>query len=144
MNKNAKRQINPYQKASIETASPGKIILMLYDGALRFLTQAKEGFELEDTLQRNQTVNNNIIKVLNIVAELKSVLDHKADPKFAKTLDDLYAYVYNRLSQCNIRKDKTKIPEAEKILKDLRDAWAEMLLQQEETKPKITSLSHSA
>ena len=139
-----KRQANPYQKASIETASPGQIILMLYDGALRFLSQAKDGFELKNTIQRNEIVNNNIVRVQNIVAELKDSLDHKVEGDIPKTLDDLYSFVYHHLTQANIKKDPSHLPDCERVLKDLRDSWAEMLLAQDNSKPKITSLSQSA
>jgi len=139
-----RRQANPYQKASIETASPGQIVLMLYDGALRFLSQAKEGFELDSPIQRNEVVNNNIVRVLNIVAELRDSLDHKVDSEIPKTLDDLYNFVYHHLTQANIKKDPVHLPDCERVLKNLRDSWAEMLLNQDKDKPKIKSLSQSA
>lgn len=144
MNQPYKRQANPYQKASIETASPGQIILMLYDGALRFLSQAKDGFSLDNPIQRNERVNNNIVRVLNIVAELKDSLNHKVEGDLPKTLDDLYDFIYHHLSQANIKKDPAHLPDCERVLKNLRDSWAEMLLTQENDKPKITSLSQSA
>lgn len=139
-----KRQANPYQKASIETASPGQIILMLYDGALRFLAQANDGFKLQNPIERNEVVNNNIVRVLNIIAELKDSLDHKVEGDIPKTLDDLYTFVYHHLTQANIKKNPVHLPDCERVLKNLRDSWAEMLLSQEKAKPKISSLSQSA
>jgi len=55
-----------YKAQSVQTASPGKLVLMLFDGYLRFTTSAKRSFELEDLTKRNEGINNNLIKAQNI------------------------------------------------------------------------------
>ena len=64
-----------YKAQSVQTASPGKLVRMLFDGCLRFTTAAKRAFEEEEFTKRNEDVNNNLIRAQNIVTELQSSLD---------------------------------------------------------------------
>ena len=64
-----------YKAQSVQTASPGKLVLMLFDGYLRFTTAAKRAFDETDFTKRNEGVNNNLIRAQNIVTELQSSLD---------------------------------------------------------------------
>jgi flagellar protein FliS len=63
-----------YKKAAILTASPERLILMLYDGALDAMGRAKSGFEIEELKKRNETIINNLIKAQNIFGELQRSL----------------------------------------------------------------------
>jgi flagellar protein FliS len=123
-----------YTEKTIQTASPGKLVLLLFDGALRFMNQAREGFKEENFMKRNETINNNLIKAQNIVAELQSSLDMNVPGELPGTLYKLYDFVYYQLQQANLKKDTEPIGHAEKTIKDLRDAWAEMLMQTDEGK----------
>ena len=58
-----------YKAQSVQTASPGKLVLMLFDGCLRFTTAAKRAFSEEEFTKRNEDVNNNIIRAQNIVTD---------------------------------------------------------------------------
>ena len=116
-----------YQKSSVHTASPGQLVLMLYDGALKFMTMAENGLELKNPRERNETVNNNLIKAQNILAELQSSLDMKVQGDFPKTMFQLYDFMLRQLQQANIEKKKEPITVVYKMLKDIRDAWDEML-----------------
>ena len=93
-----------YTAQAIETASPGKLVLMLFDGALRFMTAAREGFKDEDFMKRNEAINNNLIKAQNIVAELQSSLDMNVSGELPGTLYKLYDFVYYQLQQANLKK----------------------------------------
>ena len=64
-----------YKAQSVQTASPGKLVLMLFDGYLRFTTAAKNAFNEEDLTKKNEGINNNLIRAQNIVTELQSSLD---------------------------------------------------------------------
>ena len=64
-----------YKAQSVQTASPGKLVLMFFDGYLRFTTAARCSFEETDFTKRNEGVNNNLIRAQNIVTELQSSLD---------------------------------------------------------------------
>ncbi len=86
---------------------------------------AKLGIE-----QKNiETANNNLIKVQNIIQELKLSLDMKAGGDLSETLDALYEYMLRRLIEANMKKDIKIISEVQKNLEELREAWVEAVKQ---------------
>jgi flagellar protein FliS len=103
---------------------------MLYDGALRFLRQGLAGFEQEDPLEFNRTINNNVLRAQSILQELNNSLDLEQGGELARTLRQLYYYLDDRLSESNLRKTPEGIEEAVKRLTVLRDAWHQMLASQ--------------
>jgi flagellar protein FliS len=121
-----------YKSQSVQTASPGKLVLMLFDGYLRFTTAAKRSFEEKEFTKRNEGVNNNLIRAQNIVTELQSSLDMSVPGELPGTLYRLYDYVLHQLQQSNLQKDPTPIEEADKVISELREAWSEMLAQNPE------------
>jgi flagellar protein FliS len=121
-----------YQTQAVLTASPGLLVLMLYDGALRFLAQAHVALEADkDDWHRFEVINRNIQKAQNIIAELKGTLNHDAGGAVAANLDRLYEYYIRRLHQANCKKDVTPVIEVEGLLGELRDGWSEMLHRKE-------------
>jgi len=111
-----------YQKTQIETADKGKLLLMLYDGALRFLGHARKAL-LEKDLEG---ANNYLVKVQDIVAELMSSLDLEAG-EIAVSLFRLYEYMHYLLVQANVKKDAGPLDQVEGMLAELRDTWKEAL-----------------
>ena len=111
----------------MQTAAPGQLILMLLDGALRFLDQAENGFKIEDPAEANQTIHNNIQRTQDILLELNLSLDMKNGGELAKTLRALYNYMDRRLMDSNLRKEAEGLNETRRHLNTLRNAWAEML-----------------
>ena len=141
----SKNKVSKYYKnVSLETASPGKLILMLYDGALKFISVAIQGFDSKSSRELNETVNNNITKATNIISELKACLDMAVGGKFSITMFDLYDYMEMLLNEANLKKSKDPILKAEKILIDIRGAWSEMLSKHDAPKVNTASLSCSA
>ncbi|MFP6899576.1 MAG: flagellar export chaperone FliS [Opitutales bacterium] len=128
----SKKVARSYKTQSIETASPGKLVLMLFDGALRFMDAAKKGFEEEDFTKRNEDVNNNLIRAQNIVMELQGSLDMSVKGDLPGTLYRLYDFVVYQLQQANLKKDSKPIAHAYKTISELREAWEEMLSQDQE------------
>lgn len=121
-----------YQTQSVLTASPGQLVLMLYDGALKFMNLAKEGFKMpEDNPRRFEIINTNLLKAQNIIIELQSNLNMEAGGEISPMLDKLYDYYSRRLFEANIQKRPEPIIEVEKYVKELRDAWAEMLRKED-------------
>ena len=118
-----------YKAQSVQTASPGKLVLMLFDGYLRFTTAAVNSFEETDLTKKNEGINNNLIKAQNIVTELQSSLDMSVPGELPCTLYRLYDYVLHQLQQANLQKKPEPIAEADKVIAELREAWAEMLIQ---------------
>src|SRR5436305_727829 len=117
-------QSNPwqsYRQVAAQTASPGQLILMLYDGAIRFLELARNGFREEDPLLFNQTINNNIIKAQNIINELNATLNMEAGAEFAANMRRLYHYLDHRLHESNQFKREDGVTEAISRITVLRD-----------------------
>ena len=122
-----------YQTQAVMTASPGQLVLMLYDAALRFLAQARVALEGDkNDWHRFEVINEKIKKAQNIITELRGTLNHDASAEIAATLDQLYEYYNRRLFEANIRKDAAPLIEVEGLLRELRDGWAEMLQRRED------------
>lgn len=103
---------------------------MLYEGAIRFLGQAQAGFQLEDPVEYNTTINNNILRAQDIIRELDFSLNVAEGGELALQLRRLYDYFDRVLLEANLRKDPKGIGEVIERISVLRDAWATMLSQQ--------------
>ena len=119
-----------YRQVATQTASPGQLILMLYEGTLRFLERALLGFKATDPLEFNQTINNNLIRAQAVINELNLSLDMDRGGEFSENMRRLYDYLDRRLQESNMSKHPAGIEEVARRLTILRDAWAQMLLQQ--------------
>ncbi|MBM3851322.1 MAG: flagellar export chaperone FliS [Verrucomicrobia bacterium] len=116
-----------YRQAATKTATPGQLVLMLFDGALRFLDRALVGFDLDDPLDSNLAINNNIPKAQEILRELNASLNLDKGGEFAVTMRRLYNYYDLQLSQSNLRKDPEGVRLVIRLLTVIRNVWAEML-----------------
>lgn len=125
-----------YRANSILTASPGQLVLLLFDAALNSLAIARKACEESATDPRKiEVVNARIVKAQKIIAELQNTLNLEAGGEFAKTMYQLYDYYDRRLLEANLRKEAAPIAEVERLLGEVRNAWAEMLRQQETAAP---------
>ena len=118
-----------YRKVAVQTASPGHLVLMLYDGAISYLEKALTGFNHRDPLEFNQTINNNVIRAQAIIHEMNARLDMEQGGEIADNFRRLYNYFNHRLQQANFKKKKEPIEEVIGHVRGLRDSWAEMLRQ---------------
>jgi flagellar protein FliS len=119
-----------YRKVATQTASAGQLVLMLYEGAIRFSEQALAGFDhKKDPLVFNQTIHNNLQRAQAIIMELNAVLNMPRGGEVAANLRRLYLYLNRRLREANMRKQREPIEEVIMRLRVLRDSWAEMLQQ---------------
>jgi len=116
-----------YRQVATKTATPGQLVLMLFDGALRFLDKALVGFDLDDPLDSNLAINNNILKAQEILRELNMSLNMELGGEFAATMRRLYNYYDLQLSQSNLKKDPAGVQLVIRLLSVIRGAWAEML-----------------
>lgn len=110
-----------YQGNKVLTASPAELTLMLYEGAIKFCNIAIMAIEKQDI----QKANLNIIKTENIILEFRNTLD--TGYSISSQLDNLYEYIYNKLYEANIKKDKELLEEAVGYLRELRDTWKEAM-----------------
>lgn len=116
-----------YRQIATQTAPPGQLVLMLFDGALLSLDRAVLGFNCADIGERNTAIHNNVQRAVEIIRELSSSLDLEAGGHLAETLRNLYAFFERRLLESNTRKSRRGIDEVIPMLKQLRDAWFKML-----------------
>jgi len=133
-----------YRQVATQTASPGQLVLMLYDGAIRFLEQARRGFAAEDPLEFNQNIHNNTVRAQEIIRELDGALEYKQGGQLASTLHRLYDYMDTRLHESNQFKKPEGVVEVLRRLGILRDAWAEMLRKNGATEGNAEMLKWSA
>jgi flagellar protein FliS len=118
-----------YKSVAVSTATPSQLVLMLFDGALRFMSTALHGFEIENVGLRNEQVHNNTIKTQKILRELQYSLDMKVGGEFPQRMYALYDYMLDQLLKANLAKDPAPIRVVERLLREIRDAWAQMLDQ---------------
>ncbi len=110
-----------YQKNKILTASPAQLTLMLYDGAIKFCNLAIAGVEENDI----QKAHNNIKKVERIIEEFRATLNFKYE--VANDFENVYKYIYDRLVEANIKKDKEILEEVLEHLRTMRNTWEEVM-----------------
>jgi len=111
-----------YNRNKYETASPHRLILMLYEGALRYGAQAVRAIEEHDISLTNKSLQ----KVQDILYELLSSLDLKQGGEIAKNLQQLYLYMIEQCIQANLHKDKAKINEVLGYLQTIKSAWEQI------------------
>lgn len=110
-----------YQKNSVQTASPAQLTLMLYDGAIKFCNIAADAIDAKDI----NKANINMQKAQRIIMELRVTLDKKYP--VAAEFETVYDYIYRRLVEANMKKDKAILEEATKHIKTMRDTWKEVM-----------------
>jgi len=115
---------NPYQayrQNAVNTATPGELTLMLYDGCLKFIRLAREAINNNDI----QAKNTNIQKAQNIITELMVTLDMKYE--ISKQMMPLYDFVRRKLIEANVKNSLQSLEEAETIVKEFRETWKEVI-----------------
>lgn len=110
-----------YQQNSVTQSSPGELTLMLYNGCLKFLNQAKKGIEAKDI----ELKNTNLQKAQNILRELMVTLDMSIP--VSESMYSLYEYMINRLVEANIQNDSAIIDEVVGYTTEFRDTWKQVI-----------------
>ena len=123
---NANQGYAAYNRNKIMTASPGELTLMLYEGAIKFCNIAISAIEQGEI----QKAHDNIVKVERIIEEFRETLNHKYP--VAEDFENVYVYVYDRLVEANIKKDKEVLEEVLKHLRTMRDTWKEVMQKAKE------------
>ncbi len=114
-----------YLRMQAETASPGQLVVMLYQGCLRFIGRARAGLAERDW----DTARVNFLKAQDILAELLGSLNLEVG-EISINLFRLYEYMYRRLIEANIGRDDAPAAEVERLLRTLLPAWEEAARQQ--------------
>jgi len=116
--------VHAYAKVGMETgvvaASPHKLIVMLFDGALVALNAALNGMRSGNIAEKGKSISK---AIMIIDSGLRAALDKKAGGEIAEGLDSLYEYMSGRLLTANISNDTAIVEEVQRLLIELRDAW---------------------
>ena len=118
--------VNAYQRykdAQYSTASPEQLLLMLYEGAIKYARQAQEEMREKNI----EGANNKLKKTGDIISELMVSLDMEQGGEIARNLYNLYDYMNRRLIQANIRKDPGLVDEVITLLTSLKESWEEVI-----------------
>lgn len=110
-----------YANNKVTTASPADLVLMLYEGAIKFCNIAIVAVESNDI----EKAHTNIMKAQKIIIEFQASLDYKYST--AKDFNEVYTYLLARLREANLKKDKEILEEVLKHLRTMRDTWKEVM-----------------
>ena len=111
--------IKVYRENAITTQGRGRLIVLLYEGAIRFLKQAVADLQNNDMAGKGRNIN----KAKDVLYELGSVLDAEQGGEIAENLKSLYNFMQHHLNQANLRKDVQMIQEVITLLEELNQGW---------------------
>lgn len=126
--------VNPYQnyqQVGIATADPGRLVIMLYEGAIKSLNQSAQLFPTDA-----QVASTKLTRALEIINYLRTCLDHQRGGEIAFNLNRLYEYMRDRLSEANIHRDVDMIHEVIGLLQTLLEGWRGIILNNQATAPE--------
>ena len=125
------RAANAYMQTQVTTTTPGHLVVMLYDGAITFLEQAKQEIEVRNYAKKGILIS----QALDIISELDGSLNTERGGEIAQNLHKLYMYCSTRLLQANLKMDITLINEVIGILSSFRSAFSEISKTQAHPSP---------
>lgn len=110
-----------YKQTSVQSASKEKILLMLYEGAIRFVKQALLAIDKKDIADRGI----NIGRAYDVIIELNNTLNHDVGGEISKNLEQLYMFITDQLTKANATGQKKPLEDVLKILETLYSGWVE-------------------
>lgn len=113
-----------YQDAAVTTQSSGRIVVMLYDGAIKFLKLAVKEIEKHNPEAKGRY----IIKALDIIHELNVVLDMESGGEIAQNLRSMYMFMIQHLTKANVKQDADMVREVIGLLEELNEGWRAIAL----------------
>ncbi len=113
---------NAYKNNSVTTQTPGQIVVMLYEGAIKFLKGAADAIERKDFAEKGRLMG----RALDIISELNAVLNVEAGGEVAQNLRKLYVFMHQHLATASIKKDPKAIRQVIKLLEDLNSGWKQI------------------
>jgi flagellar protein FliS len=114
-----------YQRSDVLTATPGRLVVLLYDGAGRFLRRAAAALRAENL----EASNTALQRAEAIIDELLATLDFERGGEIAASLRDLYLFCRRELNDARLERDADKIETVAELLGELREAWAQVEAQ---------------
>jgi flagellar protein FliS len=121
-------QLSVYQQTSIQTASGTRLVVMLYEGAIRFLNRAANDIRNRDLVSKGRSIS----QALAIIQHLQLTLDSKKGQDMARDLDRIYTYTISRVLEGSTKLNVSAIEEAINVLSNLLPAWEEIAQREQE------------
>lgn len=118
------RHLQTYKENQIQTADPGTVLLMLYDGAIDFVKRARASVAKGDAAEKGQF----ILKAHDIIAEFLTALDFEVGGDMARDLERLYVYMLDQLTIANLNNDPKPLDEVVSLLSTLKEGWQEAVV----------------
>jgi flagellar secretion chaperone FliS len=128
------KQGRDYVRSQVETASQTQLVLMLYDGGIRFLSVGKERMLAGNLEEKNRF----LVKGQRIIAELLSALDLEKGGEVAANLHRLYAYMLQQVVEANLYERPEQVSEVIDLLRELRSSWEEIDRQSRPTSIRVS------
>ena len=134
---------NEYHQNEVATSSQGKLIVMMYEGALKFVALAIDGIDNKDLSKKGLYIS----KTHDIINELSCALDMKKGGDVAQKLESLYQYILHQLTRANIKSDREALESIVKVITPLMEAWKELLAKTNnngmgDDNPSLTTRPH--
>jgi flagellar protein FliS len=111
--------ITAYQENSVSTQSKGRLVVMLYDGAIKFMKLAIIEMEKKNYEAKGRYLN----KAMDIINELNAVLDMEGGGEIASNLRSLYLFMNRHLTQANVKCDPQLVRDVIKLMEELNQSW---------------------
>ena len=125
MNLPTQAAIARYGAVKVTTANPGQILVMLYDGLLRFLREAQSAFAAKERARAGERISRS----LAILEQLLAGLNPEHEPELCERLQSLYLFCIQRLVRANVEQSPEMVGEVIRVLTPLRDAWSTAVTQ---------------
>ena len=129
-----------YEAQRVLTATPMELILMLYDGAIRSLNLALDGYDDMESIEGRNKVHGHLLQAQSYITELTCSLDLDRGGEMAVQIERLYAFMIQHLVDANVSGERGPISEVKRMLEELREGWAQAMQsmpQREATAPSI-------
>jgi flagellar secretion chaperone FliS len=120
---NARNPFKAYQQTQVTTAKPEKILLMLYEGAIKFVKIANARMRAKDIAGKGTYIS----KTLAIINELMNTLDHEVGGQLAQDLENLYMFMQDKLIEANLHNRVEDLETVERLLTTLYTAWEDVV-----------------
>jgi flagellar protein FliS len=127
---------NQYHKNAISTSSQGRLIIMMYEGAIKFTTMAIKSIDEGDIAGQGKYIS----KTHDIISELSLALDIEKGGEVALRLESLYQYTLSQLTIANIKSDRKTLENIIKILSPLNNAWEQLFHTSTNTEKGVQEL----
>ena len=116
------RGAEAYYQTHVQSRSPLELVVMLYDGALRFLDQAAEAMDRQDRPAKAVALS----RAFAILGELQNTLNVRDGGELARQLDALYSHMNDRLVDANVQRSSAPIRDVINLMRPLREAWLQL------------------